>query len=348
MSWISVKDVDLTSTIIFDGLSINNKVDFIDALSINIYKRILGESLSVIALESDIKNKVLSCSANNPIADPSAGLNHGFIEILSTALAKRKNQDIYYFNRLKNNTMIFMTSKPTDYPSQLKYIKFFQSKNNESLLISEACEMIFDVYNAAATGINASKSILLKIEDMSQLIKDKAVSNSVEAQIKSTSDAIKNGKVAYMSSGSSLEFVHFDTTPSQTALAFCFNLISMATGYPMDFWNGVGGSSLSDTGESSAKAIRRANINHAVSLLIPFLNEVFNKEFTISQEIGSISDIREVVALIETNSILSPSDIKKLLSLIGMEGNQSAFIVKSNNEVIESSPIDDAEYIEVK
>lgn len=313
--------VDLASDLIFQGIDLKGgEAAFINALAINIYKRILSESLSVISVDSSVYKKIIASSAN----DLTNGTD-GFIDILAHVLAKRENKEVYYLPDDKKT--YFKLVQPLG-EVQYNVIRFDATNNLESGLIYQACSMIYNVYNSAALGINASKSILLKIDKMSELLRDKAVQKGIEIQIKAASEAIKNGNVAYLSAGSSLEFVHFDSAPSESALSFCFNLISMATGYPLEFFNGVGGSSLSDTGASTEKAIRRANITHAIALLIPFVNEVFKVNAGIVEEVANISDIAQVIALIETTDILSTNDIKKLLGMIRMEGNEAAFIKK--------------------
>lgn len=280
-----------------------------------IYSRIMWGALSVVSMSKEEKDIVYKSAANNPVVDIK-----GFIPILSE-VAARKGKDKIYRLELESSKEVYFSTKFKEDNDGI--INMDLSNLDEASLICLACSLMFDVFQAAAKGIDASKALLFKIEDLTRQLGDTAAKKEVANQVSSAAKSLKDGKTAFIGGGSSADFLKFDTAPSTVALGFCFNLVSIASGYPLEFFNGIGGGTLSDTGASTEKAIRRANVEHALSIVIPFLTAGFPKmKFSIDMPLGNIQDIESVISLLETeDGILSPQDKKRLLSMVGLEGN---------------------------
>lgn len=321
MGIFSGKDTNpYKSELFFKGLSFSfgssgTRYEFINYMRKAIYSRIMWGSLSVVSMSKEEKDTVYKAAANNPVDDIK-----GFIPIL-TEIASKKGKGKIYRLELETRKEVYFSTKYKEDNDGI--INMDLSNLDEASLVCLACSLMYDVFQAAAKGIDASKALLFRIGDLEKQMGDKAGHANIKNQVASAAESIKDGKTAFIGGGSNADFLKFDTSPSTVALGFCFNLVTIGTGYPLEFFNGIGGSSLSDTGASTEKAIRRANEQHALSIVIPFLNAGYPKiKFSVAMPLGSIQDIESVVSLLETeDEILSPRDKSRLLSMVGLEGN---------------------------
>lgn len=294
-----------------DSVFAGHKYKFVKFMIKTIYERILTSALESLSMNPKDADKI-----NLSAASSYSPYSEGFIYHLAKACSNKSSTKIYIVN-LSNGRRLFSDKEPEGIYTTVN-LDF--SRFEEASLICAISAMLFDCLDAAAKGIRASQTILLKLEKLSEQIADKKTKAAVETQIKTFEEAYKSGKVAYTSSGSDVSFVSYDVTPSEKSISFCFGLLSIVTGYPAEFFNGLGGSTLSDTGASTEKAIHRADHKYASQIINPFLFEVFSVALKPKPLFENLTELPQIITFIETSDILSEEDKKKILNSYGLDG----------------------------
>lgn len=295
------------------GVNTGEAVAFIHLMSFKIYERIFRSALDSLAMTKE-QSKLIMPSASSSYTPRS----DGFIKYMATAASRRQNLKIYGTKK-SNGTWLFNSTKPEGVEDITEFQLDF-SAFDESKMIASACGLMFQVLNAAAKGIKASEAVLVKLENLTEQIADQKTKKALRGMLTEFEKSLREGKLIFLSGSSTAEFMSFDTKPSVENMAFCYSLISMITGYPLEFFNGVGGSSLSDTGASTEKAIERADAHYSESVINPFIQELFGLRLEAWPKFESISDLASVITFIETTTILTNEDKKKILMSQGLSG----------------------------
>ncbi len=293
--------------------ALQEKMEFIRSMQQTIYERILTSALSILSMTESESNSVTLSSANK-----YAPYSEGFIYHLAKAIRTGAQTKIYAV-KLSDGSYLFTDSKPKNDTSSIELDTDF-TKFTESRMVCGIFAMMFDCINSAAKGIKLTETILVKMEKLTDQVAEKRTLKALNDQISQFEESFRGGKVAYVSGNSDVGIVGFDVDPSTKIITFCFSLLSIVTGYPVEFFDGVGGSSLSDTGASTEKAIYRADKRYANQILIPFLNELYGKNFNLNPLISDLSDLATALTLAETSDSIGQNDIKRLLTQFGFTG----------------------------
>lgn len=299
---------------------------FVRFMSYKIYERIFQSSLNSLAM-TKAQSDVISPSATDSYSPRTLG----FIRFLSLAASKQSNMKIWGI-KLSDGTWIFNDKQPQgEQAGESREFELDFSSFDESKVVRAACSLMFQVLTTAAKGIKASETVLVKLENLVEQVAEKKTKKALKDQLAEFEKSVRDGKLAFLSGGSSAEFMTFDIEPSNKGFGFCFSLISMVTGYPLEFFNGVGGSSLSDTGQSTDKAIKRANAHYSSTVINPFIDSVFGFRLEEWPEFEDLSALIPVITFIETTEILTTEDKKKILMSMGLsgEGVENAVPVQS-------------------
>lgn len=307
----------ITSSTEFSGYAALNASNtgeaykFIKFMTFKVFERIFTSCVNSLSMTKQQSEIVKSSSANS-----YAPYSEGFIYHLSRAAAAGGSVTLY-ITTLSTGEKLFSTEQTSD---EQESIKVDFTKLPESKVVCKIVALMFEVINAASMGLVASKTILMKLEKLADQLADKQARKAVNKQIEIFEQAVKGGKVAFVSQNSSAEFMKYDTNIAKDNLGFCYSLLSTTLGYPAEFFNGVGGSSLSDTGASTEKAIRRADEHYCLSVIMPFIKEVFGYSLEMKPVFENLESIYASISFIETTEILTDDDKRKILMAYGLSG----------------------------
>lgn len=290
------------------------KAHFIESKLSAVYYKILFLTLRAVALD-DAQENIIYPSASNRYTPKS----WGFIHFVAEAMAEQK-KTVIVKEKLPDNSYIFKATGDRDGTKEnaantieLDFRDFEQSE-----ILACYYGMLFDALNGASKGIKASQGLIVFLESLSEQLKDSQAAEAVEEQVKAIAGAVRDGKTGYASDGSRVEFIKFDSEPSENAIQFCFNLIAGELGVPVAEINGAGGSAMSDTGESDRKHLRRAIEFYFISIINPVLKTIFGGSYSLMPEIENIDGLTSVLFAVESSSILTNDGKKQILSQYGL------------------------------
>lgn len=307
------------------------KLNFIESKLSAVYYKILFLTLKSVALD-DKQSDVIYSSASNRYTPKS----WGFIHFTAKAMAERSRIAIEK-QKLPDGSFIFKETSQSygesDNSSNIIELDFRDYEQSEILECYYA--MLFDALNGASKGIKASQGLIIFLEKLSEQLKDTQVGEAVEEQVKAISGAVRDGKTGYASDGSRVEFIKFDSAPSENAIQFCFNLIAGELGVPVSEVNGSGGSAMSDTGESDRKHLRRAIEFYFISIINPVLKSIFGGSYSLLPEIENIEGLTSALFAVESSTILTNDGKKQILSQYGLRDED---INLDNNQPVSTQP----------
>lgn len=319
---IGERNVDLESQTKIDGFKIvtasESGVDaryiYIRDMTKVIYTRIITSALNALAM-TDKQQDTIKTSA----FDKFTPYSEGFIKHLVKAMSTKSNIKIWVIELStgeKRFTHLRPDTQKEDEALDLDFHKF-----HEARMVASICNMMFSTLDATATGLKASKTLFLKLEKLADHLADKKIKSEVESQIKAFDTAMREGSVAFTSSGSDAKFMEYNIEPAKNAFSFCFGLLSTITGYPAEFFDGLQSGTMSDTGASTEKAIFRANENYAMTIVIPFIQEVFGEKLKMKPLLTSLDQLAGMIAFVETTKALDLEEKQLVLSNFGLQGN---------------------------
>jgi hypothetical protein len=299
-----------------------------------LYERIIFSVLSEIAGDSKQVREVLRTFSDWYSPEYTEGL----ASIMSDAIAKKKRVrvekhkrrtvdggDGYYFERSDKELQVTTVF-------DIDFRKFHQSKLVESSYI-----MMFNALNSASKGMLINQGMLLKIAGLTTQKSEDRVIKDLEEQLTKIDDSIKKGRVAYVDADSSAEFFNFDVKATSESVDFIYSQLANITGYPVSWINGVGGSSMSDTGESDRKQIRRANEYYFVHLLLPILEQVFgspdNAVFSLKPEMENLTNLPSILSALEMSEGLLTFDAKKKTMMEAFGYKEEDFVTEEPQSV---------------
>lgn len=290
--------------------------DFATNFAISIYERILFASISSLSLDDAQESIVISAAADRYVDSNY----RGFVGFLAGAMVK-KSSGFFYKVEMSTGEIAFSENlRTSDVNKIAEQVNYDFSRFNQADQIIQVCEMLVDCIEFLKTGLATAKTIFLKLQGLNEMIDDKKTRVAVEQQIKSFENAARSGTVAYMSEGGQAEFLGFDVAPAESALNLCYKIFSSITGYPAEFFSGIGGSTLSDTGASTERANYRANKFYAQLVIIPFLKTNLGIDAGVKVPLIDSAELMNIVTLCETSEILSEDDKNMLLTSVGLSG----------------------------
>ena len=309
---------DINTTGLVDGfgestaaLSHQSKTRFINEMGVIIFERIFSSAIEVTELEEYQE----STFYRSFIGD----YNEGLLSYMASGALKGEDKKIYLL-RLSNDKYRATDKKPNDESLISSEIKLNFSCYPLSRTVRAIVGMLFDCLNTAAKGINASQALKINLEELTKLSTDNRTKEAVFNEVRSLESALRKNSVAVLSERSKAEYIGYDVGPSKEGIALCYSLLSAATGFPVEFFNGIGGSSLSDTGESTARMIYKESVKVAKNLIVPCIDELYNSEPKIKPYITSLDQLSTIEPIIEDSIILNENDKRAILGTMGLEG----------------------------
>ena len=184
--------------------------------------------------------------------------------------------------------------------------------------------MQYDELKGLSSKSKSSGSSIVKIEKLSDFSDTGPTTEKINKQMKTIADGLKNGSSVFISDGSSVETHSHDTKQNFESLTKIDQLIAGALSRPLAFINGVGGSSLSDTGESD----RAANANARALFFIQHLKPIFiqinpaaNRNLQLNKEVKDLGLLVNVLSMIDHSVSLSIDDKRKLMDVFNLQGD---------------------------
>ncbi|MDG3034187.1 hypothetical protein P7245_22430 [Vibrio parahaemolyticus] len=308
------EDIDLLSMATeLENFSVTDQ-NFVQYLVSGMYRRILFTTLRYIALdEGEEKTVIPTCM--NRYTPASIGL----IGHISNAIAS-KSRLVLRKIKLSDGSYAFekVNAQPDAVDSSPDLIELDFKKHYDSDLMKMYASILYAALLGALRGVKMTQAVLIGLFGLSDNIATDENLKLIKAQSKSINEGIKNGKSSVTDSNSKINFVSYDIDPVAKTKEFIFQKFSTVTGFPLSFFNGEGGSALSDTGKSDEKQIRRACEYYFYEILNPALEAVFDKSFSLKPDIDT-DEIASVMSTVEMSGILNTDGALFLLNQAGLK-----------------------------
>lgn len=282
---------------------------FIETSKFDLYYRIVFSVISEVMADDKVLNSIY-----RTFADSHSPKTHGLAYWVAKAMAE-KRRIVLKKTKITMPTTYFTfelaSSISEEYPQD--YIEIDFTGYRQSELVGFDYALMFEAIKGAFRGVKISQGLLFKINDLSKAMNDNGWRKSIEAQLSQVDSSIKEGRAAYLDGGSDAKFIDFDVDPTKKAVEFSYHLLSQHTGYPSSWFNGEGGSALSDTGDSDRQQIRRANAVYFLSVVLPLLEQLYSETFTLKPDIDNASMLPTLLPTIEQSDMLTQEGREKIL-----------------------------------
>lgn len=310
MAWFGESKVNWTFTEL-DGLDLQRD-KYIDKMMRHAYEHVLG--LAVSDVDGDKRDIVITTAY-----DHYSPRSNGFLHYLAEAMAK-KSQIVLEKKNQSDGSYIFKRAQQGYEKVDPNRVYFDFTDYESTDLLCVYFGMMYDALEAAARGVKTSQGLIVYLEKLSENLADSKAKEIIEGQILALSDALKGGKTGYASGGSKAEFIKFDIDPTSKAIEFCFSMIAGHFGLPVSEFNGIGGSAMSDTGESDRKKTRQAKERYFNQIIRPALQAIFadNENWQLEPDIDELELLTGVLAAVEMTDLLTNDGKKKILSQFGL------------------------------
>lgn len=248
-----------------------------------IYARILTDVLERTQGIPDEKQKLLwdNCIAS----EKSTGL----VSLVAKAMTAKSKLFIVYdpaTEVLREATSSEAAQIEADYLKQAKstagvFISFKDYKRTDMLKLYSALEYA-DVA-ALYKSMNLSKAVQLKLKELRSSV---ALTDKVEAvsQAKAIAKGLSEGKDVMLDAGDVIETAKPDLTATNAAMEFIDRKRSFYLGLPASWITGASTKSMSDTGESDAKAVERGLRGYYFAIVKPVVEAVLDVKTTFKTE----------------------------------------------------------------
>lgn len=300
---------------------------FIQASIQSLYERILWRVVNEVdADEKTLENIQRSCATNYTLRNQK-----GFIEYVAKAMSQKQ--------------VIILTKREVEYVQGLSFYLFesevkgagWAKRDDEVINPDEIIldfshfkltdmlrvyyMLLFNALDGAGKGVNISQALLLKIADLNKITHEDRNLEILKNQLSELDESIRGGRLAFVDGDSSVEFASFDIEPTKLVIDFIYRSIANVIGYPLSFVTGEDtGSSLGDTGEAERKRIRRANEYFFLSIILPLLEDVYRKTFTLRTEIENSKQMVEMFNWAESDTMLTyDAKVRTLSNMFGFK-----------------------------
>lgn len=153
----------------------------------------------------------------------------------------------------------------------LNFIHFYQSS-----VLKELGRLLFCLLKNANMGLHLSQSVLIKISGLRENVANLNAENAIK-QAGDIAAALKeNGKGALLDAADAVELPPYDAEPMEKSLEVLFGLVSMVTGLPQSYVNGLIYSGLSNSGEADELAVERGLAFYFHSVFCPVVFKLLN------------------------------------------------------------------------
>lgn len=290
-------------------------IKFADFVVASVYRRILFTVMRSMNLDETKKNQVFYTCMNR-----YSPQSKGLITYVSDAIA-RKERIVLRKTRLSDGSYTFEPNQGDNTPEEIdgdpNLIEIDFTQYHDSDLIRLYSMILYDSLLAVFRGVKMSSAILLGLAGLREMLETDENSEAVLQQVLSITHGIKSGGTSVTDADSNINFVTYDVEPSGKVKEFVYQQYSNVTGFAVSFFNGTGGSSLSDTGLSDDKMNRKASEFYFYEILNPILSAVFDESFDLKPDVD-ISEITNVLSTIEYSEVLSEKGRLFLANQVGL------------------------------
>lgn len=295
-----------------DGLDLD-KDKFVKKMLQHTYEKVLF--MPVMAIGGDSKTQAAVFSSASDRYSPKS---HGFVYWAAKAMAE-KCQIILEKSKISDGSYLLKRAQVSNEEITADNLVMDFTDYEATDLLSAYFGMMYDALSGAAMGVKASQGLIVYLEKLAETLSDSKAKEIIEGQIRALGQAVKGGKTGYASGGSKIEFINFDIEPTTKAIEFCYSQVAGHLGLPMSAINGVGGSAMSDTGESDRKKTRKATEFYFLSIVRPILNSLFMRsDFELETELENLDSLSNVMMLIDGSQSLSDQGKLKLAAQFGL------------------------------
>ncbi len=274
-----------------------------------IYHRIITATINEVATKERLEKKnILRTFADDRTVLHDHGLSHWIVRaMLQTnhiVLDKRLVEYIdglsyWRFERAKGAN----PRQPQPDQLVLDFTKYYLTD-----ILRLYFALLYKVMDGASNGITVSSAILVKIADLNKLASEDRNVETLKAQLTDLDAALRKGNLGYIDGDSSVEYPTYDTQPTEKAINMLWTSISNVLGLPLSWVLGeTGNGTLSDTGESERKALRRGIERYYTEIIQPILENVYHHTFDLVIEIENVSEFGEMLANMGTDTMLTHS-----------------------------------------
>lgn len=311
MAWFGDKEINWTFTEI-NGMDLA-KSDFIKKMLLHVYQKVLFLPISDISGDDEKRLQVF-----NSASDRYSPKSNGFVYWTAYAMAT-KTRLVLDKEKEKDGSYIFKKGQQLSSEDLTGKLILDFTEYESTDLLSGYFDIMYEALNGAVKGVKASQGMIVYLEKLYESLADSKAKEIIEGQIAALSDSVRGGKTGYASGGSKVEFIKYDIDPVSKTIEFCFSSIAGHLGVPVSVVNGVGGSAMSDTGESDRKQTRKAAEFYFNSIIRPVLNSIFvQNDFSLAEEIENMTELQAAIFMLDTTTVLSEQGKKKIAAMFGL------------------------------
>lgn len=283
--------------------------DFTEWFCKNLYRKVL---LDCYARAADFPQKKESVLWDSVVNTQSA---RGLVSILAEGMTDTEHEVylLYVNNTVRpalteEERQAILNDLTGDHGIILSFKDFYQTK-----ILKQLAALLFCALKNANTGLHLSQSVILKISGLRENI---SVLNSQgpTAQAKALVQALtQDGKGAMLDSGDLIETPPFDPEPMEKTLDVIFGLISLSTGLPRSYVDGLVNSGLSDTGEADSLAVERALSFYFNSIFKPVCDKLLKCNLVYKRSSWrKFAEVANLLPVLEATDMV-PTEYKEKL-----------------------------------
>lgn len=297
----------------------------------NLFERILFTTLRYVSLDEKEEKEVFTTCM-----DQYSPKSKGLIHYISSSIAKERKTVLKKKKLSSMDGYIFeivagAESEEIDARDDLFELDYSEFEKTKVLKVYTA--ILHDALLTAMRGVKMTRAVILGLHNLGGMLETDATNVAVKQQVKSIINGVKDGKGVFADALTKVGFIDFDISPTEKTKNFIYQQYALELGFPVSWFNGEGGSAMSDTGKSDEKHIRRACEYWFHSVLNPALFAVFGKSFSMKPDLD-IEEISTVLSTVEMSGILTESGALDLLNQVGIkkESVNLSFLNNKNKE----------------
>lgn len=174
--------------------------------------------------------------------------------------------------------------------------------------------LIYNVIDTSNTGLNISKAVQIKIDNLRNSIADSNAADPIK-QAKTINRGIKEGKSVMLDGKDIVEIPSFDITPTEKSIEVINGLVANVLGVPLSYVNGALATGISTTGESDELAVDRG--------LKYYFNSIFKPVFTgltgisVSFKVDNwrkLASVSDLIPIVEGSIYIPEEEKLKLIA----------------------------------
>ncbi len=282
--------------------------DFSNWFAIEFYRKLLTDCYGRAA---GIKDKDQAVYWDSVVSTQSA---RGLISLLATAMAEQKSR-LYLVRVLDvvreadSSEQAAIDADPSGASGVcLNFDKFYQAT-----VLKQLAALLFYVLKNSGTGLQLSQAVLIKISNLRENLANLNAQGPI-MQARAVAAALKDeGRGVLMDAADAVEVPPYDPEPMERSLDVLFGLISMVTGMPQSYVNGIIHSGLSNTGTADELAVERGLLYYFNSIFKPVSDKLLNANITFkTSNWRKFAEVANLLPVLEATDVI-PQEYKDKL-----------------------------------